>query len=64
MFVKKAKDELIALLDEEDALPSEKRAAVNLIELRTKLEVRTQILKLVTAYATALTMALVLSKII
>lgn len=48
-------EEIAALLDEDEfLLPSEKRAAVNIIELRTKLEVRTLFLRVSLSLNTAL----------
>lgn len=50
----RSSEEISALLDDEEFLPSEKRAAVNIIELRTKLEVRTLFLRVSLSLNTAL----------
>lgn len=60
-ILNRSSEEIAALLDEDEFLPSEKRAAVNIIELRTKLEVRTLFLRVSLSLNTAFIGGLVVS---
>lgn len=58
MRILPTREEIADALDEDD-MPSHKRAAVNLIELRTKLEVRTLFLRASMSLNMALITALI-----